>query len=169
MIAKHRKAFSMLTAIFTMVIMATVSVLVMNMSGKVVKETYTQYQKEQAVLLAKSYTEFAIMAVMAHPRNNNCVNTINGIVVPHGVNIAGNGGNDNALDNGTGYNILTQISYIGANADIQNCNNRLGNPADDNNELNIIVDVYVRYRDITRDVIRNSPLITYHRRTLQKI
>ena len=37
--SKHKKAFSMITAIFVIVIMATVSALIMNITGKTRKAT----------------------------------------------------------------------------------------------------------------------------------
>jgi len=50
-----RKAFSMLMAVSVMVTMMALSALVFTMSAKIVKSTATQYQKEQSILLAKSY------------------------------------------------------------------------------------------------------------------
>jgi type II secretory pathway pseudopilin PulG len=75
---KMRRAFSMITAIFVIVLMATVAVLILNLSGKMVKETTAQFQREQAMLLAKSYTEYAVMAVTANDRNGtgNCLTDI---------------------------------------------------------------------------------------------
>ena len=74
-----RKAFSMLTAIFIIVLMAIVAAFIMNLSGKMVKGTTSQFQREQSVLLAKSYTEYAIMAVMANDHNSSsCLNEITG-------------------------------------------------------------------------------------------
>jgi len=151
MINKQREAFSLIMAIIVIVLMATVAMLIMTMSGKMVKGTTTQYQQEQAVLYAKSYTEYAIMAVMANDRNvsNNCLNTING-----------------SVDN---YTIRTEISYIG-DAQVASCGlfprvlsstvNNLNSP------LNIIVDVFVSYPDLDHPDDMN---MTYHRRSLQKI
>ncbi len=47
------KAFSMLTAIFIIVLMATIAAFIMNLSGKMVKGTTVQFQREQSVLLGK--------------------------------------------------------------------------------------------------------------------
>jgi flagellar basal body-associated protein FliL len=47
----QRKAFSMITAIVVIVLMATVAMLVMSMSGKLVKETTAQWS-----LKVKSYS-----------------------------------------------------------------------------------------------------------------
>ena len=155
MILKQRKAFSMLTAIFIIVLMSSVAALVMGTAGKIVKETTTQYQKEQAVLLAKSYTELAIMAVSANSdRTANCLDTING-------DFAG------GIDNPGGYSVTTEISYILSDMGT-NCTNVLNTAAviTPKSETNIIVDVYVSYKDLDNV---NDTNITYHRRTLQKI
>ena len=162
MMHTQRKAFSMLTAIFVIVLMATVAMLVMNLSGKIVKETTAQYQKEQAALLAKSYTEYAIMSVMSNDRNaTDCIEDIDGRI-----------GDD--VNNGVGYLVNTRIAYIAdSNARVGTCpTTRI---LDDSgittaeSALNIIVDVYVRYRDPDHPNIASAPWITYHRRTLQKI
>ncbi len=145
-----RKAFSMLTAIFIIVLMATVAAFIVNLSGKMVKGTTVQFQREQAMLLAKSYTEYAIMAVTANDQNTTCLNSINGSY------------ND--------YNINVNISYIGHHnilnggcAHILNSGNDVITPK---SPLNIIVDVFVRYPDYDHPDDLN---MTYHRRSLQKI
>ncbi len=158
---KQRKAFSLITAIFVILMMAGVGTLVMSLSGKIVQETTAQYQKEQAVLLAKSYTELAIMTVMSNDRNTStCINDITGVIGAAG-----------ASTNGEGYKVETRLSYIGPSSDISSCDNtrELGNPNINSDELNIIVDVYVRYKDINHPTPASSQWITYHRRTLQKI
>ncbi len=168
MMHNQRKAFSMLTAIFVIVLMATVAILVMNMSGKIIKETTAQYQKEQAALLAKSYTEYAIMAVMSNDRNttgNDCIEDIDGRI-----------GDD--VNNGEGYLVNTRVAYISdSNARVSTC--AATRILDDDgittaeSALSIIVDVYVRYRDPDHPNIGTAPAsvpwLTYHRRTLQKI
>ncbi|EIF50968.1 hypothetical protein [Sulfurovum sp. AR] len=149
-----RNAFSLLTALFVIVLMATVAMLVMNMTGKMVKETTTQYQREQAALLAKSYTEYAIMAVTANDRTTNCLSDIDGTV---GSNPA----------NGNGYRIRARIAYIGHNAEVGTCSTVFSNSVNEaNSPLNIIVDVYVEYKEADNT---SAPWVTYHKRTLQKI
>ena len=143
--------------------MASVAGFVMSLSGKIVQETTSAYQKEQAALLAKSYTELAIMTVMSNDRNGtgNCISDITGVV-----------GAPGSSTNGEGYAVETRIAFIGPATDIGACYGvrQLGNPvtttADD---LNIIVDIYVRYKDINSPNPATSPWVTYHRRTLQKI
>jgi len=163
MISKQRDAFSLITAIFLILLMASVAAFVMNLSGKMVQETTSQYQKEQAVLLAKSYTELAIMSVMSNDRTTTCISNINATdIVPQGA----------TAGVAQGYNVRTRIAFIGPATDISSCDNtrELGNPVTvSSDNLNIIVDVYVEYKDINHPNPSVAPFITYHRRTLQKI
>ena len=73
-----RKAFSMITAIFIIVLMATVGAFILNISAKSVKSTVLQYKREQAILYAKSYTELAIMDATTAVANNMANRTISG-------------------------------------------------------------------------------------------
>ena len=161
---KNRRAFSMLVAISVIVTMSTLTMLVMSLSAKSIQNTTAQYQREQAILLSKSYTEYAIMAVMANDRNNlystgnSCIETINSTVGTKGSDI-----------NGEGYRVRTFISYIG-DASVNGCARVISNRVKAiKSKLNIIVDVYVDYKDLNSPDIPASQWITYHRRTLQKI
>lgn len=154
-----RKAFSMITAIFVIVIMATVAMFVMNLSGKSVKATTAQYQRAQAMLYAKSYTEFAILAVTAHDRTTDCVQTITGTI---------------GTINQGGYAIRTHIAYIGPLSEIKGCGTATGtglrqlsiNVTTASTPLTLIVDAYVDYKDPDNTA---APVLTVHRRTVQKI
>ncbi len=148
-INNQKKAFSMFTAIVVIIIMSTVALLITNMTGKLVKETTAQYQREQAALLANSYTEYAVMAVTANDRATNCLTTINGTQ--------------------NGYSARIQIAYIGNTATIGNCatTRKLSEAvATPSTELTIIVDAYIDYQDLDNP---GSPNLVYHRRTVQKI
>ncbi|CAA6820229.1 MAG: Unknown protein [uncultured Sulfurovum sp.] len=155
---QQRKAFSMLTAVVVIVTMAVIAAFVTNLSGKTVKITTDQYRKEQAILYARSYTEYAIMAVSARDRTMECIDDINANI---------QGGIGTATNQNTGYRIRLRLSYIG-NATITNCADTrelsitVSNPR---TPLNIIVDAYVDYRDINN----MNRVLTYHRRSLQKI
>jgi hypothetical protein len=158
---RSRKAFSLLTAIVIIVLMATVAVLVFNLSGKMVKSTTTQFHKEQAVLLAKSYTEYAVMAITANDRNDtgNCLDTITGNNIIRNVNQ-------------NGYRARVIISYIGSNAAVPTgtCSSIFSNVVTTpETPLTAVIDVYIDYRDIDHQAGVNAPWITYHKRTLQKI
>lgn len=159
---KERKAFSMMMAISVIVMMSTLSILVMSLSAKMIQNTTAQYQREQAILLAKSYTEFAIMSVMSNQRTVQCIDTITGVV-----------GSAGADTNGQGYRVRIQIGYIGRNADnnLALCSRVINNAvsASTRSKLNVIIDVYIDYKDINNPDIPHSQWLTYHRRTLQKI
>ena len=169
---KHKKAFSMITAIFVIVIMATVTALIMNVTGKTIKATTQQYQKEQAQLLARSYTELAILYILHYDRTagtGSCLETI--------TDHFGEAGND-------GYNITIKIKYIGNDALLVDCNNTIepngdfnlsnqtatwiDNSSTDgiNKTISLIIDTFVTYKDFDDPSNRD---ITFHRRTLQKL
>ena len=157
---RQRKAFSMITAIFIIVLMASVGAFIMSLSGKMVQETTAQYQREQSMLLAKSYTEYAVMAVTANEHNtNNCLNNISG----------------GAISDGSGgyiYNIDVNISYIGNDANlggVSTCRILANDVNTSDSPLNIIVDVFVRYKELDHPAGTNAPDITYHKRRLVKI
>jgi len=147
-VLKSKKAFSMITSIIVIVLMATVAVFIMNLSGKMVKSTSVQFQHEQSILLAKSYTEYAIMAVTANQHDSsNCLNTITGT---YGV-----------------YNVQVDISYIGDTTINTSCARILSNASTTpKSPLNIIVDAFVSYPDNDHPDDLN---LTYHRRSIQKI
>ena len=157
-----RKAFSMITAIFIIFLMAGLSVFILNISQKSISTTIIQYKKEQAVLWAKSYTELAIMAATANDSNvTNCTETITGFV----------GEDQIAVNNGEGYDINTTISYIGNDLKCSTTHelNDQTIPIITPNSLHIIVDVFVRYKNPAANLVGSAPWITYHRRTLQKL
>ena len=148
-----RKAFSMITAIFVIVIMATIAGFVMNLSGKIVKATTAQYQHEQAELYAKSYTEYAVLAVTGHSRTVNCVETINGTI--------------GDINQG-GYAMQVRIAYIGLASEISNCLpvRQLSTAVTTTTTpMTIVIDAYVKYKDPDN----TAQKITVHRRTIEKI
>jgi type II secretory pathway pseudopilin PulG len=153
---KHKKAFSMITAIFVIIIMATVTSLIMNVTGKTVKETTQQYQKEQAQLLARSYTELAILNVLHYDRSADCLENITDHFGATGDN---------------GYDINITIKYIGQSATLTNClvANKiatLNGSTKFDNTVSMVIDTYIKYRDFDDPQKRD---ITFHRRTLQKL
>jgi len=154
---KLRSGFSLLLAIGVMVIMAGISVLILSLSGKATRSTTVQFQREQAVLLAKSYTEYAVMAVTANERNATCLEDINGEI--------------GDADAGQGYKIKVNLAYLGNGnglGDVGGCSSTriLSNSVSTfESPLTVLIDVYVKYKDPDNPAL----WVTYHRRTLQKI
>ena len=153
-----KPAFSMLTAIIVILLMSSVSMYVLNTSANIVKSTTTQYQREQAILYAKSFTEYAIMAIGANDRKNkNCLNDINTWI---------------GDTNNGGYKVEVRIAYIGTNNEVGTCSNTRkfsSSVTTTTTPISVIIDTYVRYKDADHPDITHAPWITYHRRTLQKI
>ena len=154
---RQKNAFAMITAIFVIVLLGTVAAFVFNLSGKMVKSTTVQYQREQAMLLARSYTEYAILAAMSNDRiNDNCLYTITGSV-------------GNNPTQGEGYRIRVHLKYIGTATALPGvCGGRVlsSTVSTPNTPLSIIVDAYVDYKDPDNP---SGSWLTYHKRTLQKI
>ena len=71
-----RKAFSMITAIFVIVLMATIGAFILNISAKSIKSTVLQFKREQAILYARSYTEAAIMKASANAAGTTLTGSI---------------------------------------------------------------------------------------------
>jgi len=159
MISNHntmRPAFSMITALMVIVVMASIGAFILNLSGKMVQETTTQYRHEQAVLHAKSYTEFAIMAATAQ----TCVNKISANV----------DGDANEVLEGQGYRVVVYVNYIGG------CDQNTSTIQYPNSRANILtIDTYVHFRDpedprsTTSTTWSTFPGTTYHRRTIQRL
>jgi len=168
-----RRAFSMMVAIFTILILSVVATYIFYSSASIVKEGEIQYKREQAMLLARSYTEYAVMAIMGNGDRSTaakCLTEINAII----------GKDANSVDIGLGYKIKVVITYIGNKKYIQNCSRVaaiLNDPPADPDTLSAIIDVYVQYRDYKNDKLYSGtadekqrvPWQTYHRRSIQKI
>jgi hypothetical protein len=158
MIAKKREAFSLLIAIFTILLLSLVASYIFYASSIVSKSGGLQYQREQSIILARSYTEYAVMALQANKRDTTCTKEIRANI-----------GNPNS---GNGYKILVKISYIGNKKYLTKCTNaiaKLNNS--DPDTLSAIIDVYVMYKDALHPDKSNpnTPWQTYHRRSIQKI
>jgi len=145
----------MITAIFVILIMASIGTLVLSLSSKSLKATSAQYQRAQAALYAKSYTEFAVLAVTGHDRSSDCVEDIGATI--------------GSPTTGNGYRVRTHIAYIGPNSEIGNCSSTRQlstNVTTKQTPLTLIIDAYVDYKDPDNTA---GPWMTVHRRTVQKI
>jgi len=155
-----RAAFSMITAIFVILILASIGAFIMNISGKIVQETGAQYRKEQAILYAKSYTEYAIMAAISQ----TCVKKIT----------ANLDGSNTEVKQGQGYFVDVRIHYIGNSTCSNNIDNTIIQDGRATDNI-ILIDTYVRYRDPDSISARNTLAwskdsgMTYYRRTIQRL
>ena len=153
-----KKAFSLLVAIFTILLLSLVATYIFYASSIISKSGGLQYQREQAMILARSYTEYAVMAIEGNDRSVNCTQEINADI-----------GSPNI---GQGYRVKVLISYIGNQNYINGCSNKIAQLNNtDPDTLTAIIDVYVKYKDSQHPDITNpnTPWQTYHRRSIQKI
>ena len=148
---RQRPAIALISAIFLLVFISMITALVLGMNVQTQKSTADIYLRDQADLLAKSATEFAMLAISGHERvvNNDCVNFINSqypAVTPQ-------------------FDINTTILYIG-NGFPANCNMLNGANAITTAESNgtVIIDVYVS----ATSALQLPEPIRVHRRTIQK-
>ena len=162
---KLRSGFSMLVAIFVIVLLSLVATYIFYASSSIAKEGSIQYQREQSMLLARSYTEYAVLAISGNDRSIKCLNEIDATI-----------GTD--PDKGEGYKVKIYITYIGNTKYINNGNKcdliaaELSNT--DIDTLSVVLDVYVKYKDIQNPNLYNGnedlvPWQVYHRRSIQKI
>ncbi len=162
-LTKKSKAFSLITAIFMLVILSTIALLVLNISAKTVQETTAQFRHEQSKLLAQSYTELAILSVMGHDRaSGTCIKYIKADINTLTIGQKNPGSNIKNI----GYKVKVTIQYIANNfpkhsscvmLNTHNTSSPMG--------PHMLIDTYVSYRNPdnpTQD-------IGYFRRTLQKL
>lgn len=72
-----RRGFGLITAIVIMITVATLMTLMIGLSSTSAKVTLDLYLKEQAELLSRSVTEYALLAISGHPNGTDCIENIN--------------------------------------------------------------------------------------------
>ena len=158
---KTKRAFSLFVAIFVILIMSAIASYIFYTSSTISKVGIIQYQKEQAKLYAKSYMEYAVLAIDSYDRNSNgnCIKKIQTDI--------------GSPTSGQGYRVEVLISYIGngkyLNSNCPTFAPPLPNPSTAQDTFMAIVDVYVSYKDLQYQNINQSPWITYHTRSLLKL
>lgn len=144
-----RKGFSLLTAILFLVLVATLSVLALSLSSQSAKQTSDIFLKTQAEILAKSSTEYALLAMSGHDYSTNCLENIN------------------STHNGM-FDINISIRYIGnglpCNTNAILSNNLVTN---DSNRT-VIIDTVVSTKQSLTDNGTIPERIRFHKRTIQK-
>ena len=144
-----RRGFGLITAIVIMITVATLMTLMIGLSSTSVKVTLDLYLKEQAELLSRSATEYALLAISGHENNVSCIENIN-IAYPqtnptHEANVT--------------------IWYLGSGLPAL-CTNVLSNSIDTNeSNLTVIIDTVVSVNQANTGV---TEPIRVHRRTIQK-
>lgn len=146
-----KRGFSLLTAIIFLVLIATIAALSISLSTQSVKQTTDIYLKNEAELLLRSGTEFAMLAMSGTDYNaTNCLDNIN-------------------MTYNSTHDINVTISYIGSGlpddpTGLIGCAHILDNniSTSDSNRTVIIDAVVTTKEGIIPERIR------LHRRTIQK-
>ena len=140
-----RRGFTLLSAIFLMVLVATLMVLSFSLSTQTAKQTGDIYLQEQGQLLARSATEFALLAISGHDNSKDCIENIN-LNYPKGAPV---------------FDINMTLYYIGNGLP---CNHLLANDIETaESNGTVLIDTIVSYTDPgTNETVR------FHRRTIQK-
>ena len=152
---RQRKGIALITAIAFLLIMMTIMALMVSLTSQSSKRGADLYFQEQAHLLAKSATEFALLAISGHERNatvgavNGCVNQINSQYPA--VNPI--------------YDINTTIRYFGLGGLGGPCNSFVDNIATPESNGTAIIDVYVTLDSAQAGTDEE---VRFHRRTMQK-
>ena len=140
-----RKGFSLLTAIVFLVLVASISVLALFFSVQSSKQTTDIFLKTQAELLAKSGTEFAVLAMSGHDYSLSCLENVN-------------------IEHNNMFDINISIRYIGSGITCNASSHILANNISTNDSnRTVIIDTWVR----TKDDIVSEPIVM-HRRSIQK-
>ncbi len=152
------KGFTLIVAIWLLLAMTGMMAIMLSFSSQTVDQTATIYVREQAQLLSKSATEYALLSISAHDRTIglDCVNYINSTFSPNG----------SAM-----FDINTTIKYIGLAPtvtgiceDLPGAEGSVANPIFTESQGMFLIDTYVT----AKDAIPGKQSIRYHRRTLQK-
>lgn len=138
-----RRGFSLITAIIILVAVATLLVLMLSLSSQTAKQTGDIYLKEQVDLLAKSATEYALLAISGHDNSHNCIERIN-MTYP-------------------GYEINMSLNYIGTDLNCTADHELADDIATAESNGTVIIDTIIT----TKATLTSEP-IRFHRRTIQK-
>ncbi|BDY13501.1 type IV pilus modification PilV family protein [Hydrogenimonas cancrithermarum] len=142
-----RRGFTLLSAIFLMLLVATLMVLAFSLSSQTKRQTGDIYMQEQAQLLARSATEFALLAISGHDNRIDCIERIN-LRYPQGAPI---------------YDINMSLHYIGNGLPCNPSHLLANDIATAESNGTVLIDTFVSYTDP-----ENNETIRFHRRTIQK-
>ena len=146
---QNKRAFSLLTAIIFLVLVSTISILSLTLSSQSAKQTSDSFLYLQGEVLAKSSTEYALLAISGHDFNSSCLEQIN-IKYP-------------SNDSNYTHEINISISYIGNSLPCNSSHILDNNISTDESNRTVIIDTLVK----SNPALSSEP-IRIHRRTIQK-
>lgn len=153
--SRPRKGFALLTATFVLIIISAMLTIMLSQTTATAQKTVNDYLYEQAVLLAYSATELAVLRLSQQNHAAGCATTLPTVTYPSSTSPM--------------FTITTTVEYIWSAADAAalpaSCSNYIStlNTAESSGAAHIDVTV-------TSDANLNlSEPIRFHRRTLQKL
>jgi len=149
---KHRNGFAMIMAITVIVIVATILAIGLSMTAVTAKRTTNLFLYEQAILLSKSATEYALLKIS---QNKPCSVT--------SINMKKDPFNDDD-DNGI-FDINITMKYVYKGNVCSDSNDQYINITTDEQNGSVLMDVSI---SVTDDTVSSEP-IRYFRRTMQKL
>lgn len=152
-----RKAFSLISSILIVLAISGILAIVSILSSHLSKETSNSYRYEQSKLLAQSYMQFIPLAIKKHNFTvNGCLKTISSLINHTDIG----GVNASGANHGEGYRVTVRLQYIGLPNSVS-CNvNTLSN----SNDMSVIADIDVRYKDPDSTNVTNEPYKRYVQR-----
>ena len=175
-----KRGFALIAAIFFIIIIATIAVTTLSTASMTARDTVSTHTREQAVLLAQSATEFAVMAMQSHIYNGETVQVqkLDGAgnlefaadgVTPVMESLTGNNCLETINMTYPGYAITTNIYYIDSGLGCSASHDISGGVALANRGGTSPTPSHMALVDVT--VVSNLgdlPPVRYNRRTLQK-
>ncbi len=144
-----KRGFSLLTAIIFLVLISTISILSLSLSSQSRKQITDGFLYLQAEVLARSATEYALLAISGHDFNTSCLENIN-IRYP-------------SNDSNYTHEMNISISYIGTSMPCNNSHILDNNISTSESNRTVIIDTIV-----TSNPNLSSEPVKIHRRTIQK-
>lgn len=152
-----KKAFSLITSILTILAISGIMAIVSMLSSHLSKEVSNSYRYEQSKLLAQSYITFIPFAIKQHNfSQNGCLKTISSLINHTDIG----GVNPSGANHGEGYRVTVRLQYIGLPTSI-NCS---VNTLSHSNDMSVIADIDVRYKDPDSTNVSNEPYKHYIQR-----
>jgi len=148
-----RRGFTLIAAIFFVVIASSICMLALSIASTSVKQNSEIYLREQSELVARAATEYAMLAIISNDFSTTCLG-----------NQSENASEDNPIAGEFGdlFTFKVYVKYFGDMGDA--CKNKDAVIVKGTNQGTIMLDVFVSSKPG-----KSSNPINFHKRTLQKL
>ncbi len=148
-----RRGFTLIAAIFFVVIASSICMLALSIASTSVKQNSEIYLREQSELVARAATEYAMLAIISNDFSTTCLG-----------NQSENANEDNPIAGEFGdlFTFKVYVKYFGDMGDA--CKNKDAVIVKGTNQGTIMLDVFVSSKPG-----KASNPINFHKRTIQKL